>query len=451
MVETGGDAHPTRVPRTPQQRRVIAVYLGVSGVYTLATSIIWGVNTLFLLKAGLGIFQVMLVNTAFTVGQLVFEVPTGVIADTLGRKKSLLFGVATLFVSTLLYVGAYRFGWGIWVFAAASVLIGLGFTFQTGAADAWLVDALDHTGWEGGKEQVFGWGGMTFGTAMLVGTLAGGGLGQIDLQLPYLVRSGVLAVCFATILVVMRDIGFTPRPLATSRFAEETRTILKAGVEYGWRHPVVRPLMFVSLAQGLFFIYGFYSLQPYLLDLLQRNLVWAVAAVTAAGSSMGIVGNSLVGRIMRGPGGRRRAGRVLALVAGSQALFALAIGLTGVLAPANARGPLLFLFVTLLWLAFSFGMGVSGPVRSALLNAQIPSAQRATVLSLDSFFSDVGGSVGQPGLGWIAQVASIPVGWMVGAVAMAAAVPLYLRADAADRARVPGVREGMSGESAVGE
>jgi hypothetical protein len=142
---------------------------------------------------------------------------------------------------------------------------------------------------------------------------------------------------------------------------------------------------------------------------------------------------------------------VLALVAGSQALFALAIGLTGVLAPANARGPLLFLFVTLLWLAFSFGMGVSGPVRSALLNAQIPSAQRATVLSLDSFFSDVGGSVGQPGLGWIAQVASIPVGWMVGAVAMAAAVPLYLRADAADRARVPGVREGMSGESAVGE
>jgi MFS family permease len=451
VAEAGRAGGAGRIPRSAQQQRVVAVYLGVSGVYTLATSIIWGVNTLFLLKAGLGIFHVMLVNTAFTVGQLVFEVPTGVIADTLGRKKSLLFGVATLFVSTLLYVGAYRFGWGIWVFALASVLIGLGFTFQTGAADAWLVDALDHTGWEGGKEQVFGWGGMAFGGAMLLGTLIGGVLGQIDLELPYVVRSAILAICFVAILVVMRDIGFTPRPLRASRFGEETRAILKAGVEYGWRHPVVRPLMFVSLAQGLFFIYGFYSLQPYLLQLLRSNLVWAVAAVTAGGSLLGIVGNSFVGRIMKGPDGPRRSGRVLAFVAGSQVLLALAIGLTGVLAPASARGPLLFSLVTLLWLAFSFGMGVSGPVRQAFINTQIPSAQRATVLSLDSFFADVGGSVGQPGLGWIAQATSIPVGWVVGAIAMVASVPLYLRADAAERKQSRLTGERVSGLGATGE
>lgn len=444
-----GDSGARRAARTPQQRRVVAVYLATSALYTLATSVIWGVNTLFLIKAGLDIFQVMLVNTAFTVGQMAFEVPTGVIADTVGRKTSLLFGVATLLASTLMYVGAYRYGWGMPVFIAASVLIGLGFTFQTGAGDAWLVDALDHTGWEGGKERVFGWGGMTFGTAMLVGTLGGGVLGQIDLQLPYLVRSGILALCFVAILVMMRDIGFQRRPLKASSFGEETRTILRAGLRYGWLHPVVRPLMFVSLAQGLFFMFGFYSLQPYLLQLLARDLVWVVAAVTAAGSAMTIVGNSFVARVMRGPDGPRRSGRVLAAMAGLQALCALGIGSVGILLAPRASGLVIFAVVTLLWLVFSFAMGLSGPVRQAFINAQIPSAQRATVLSLDSFFNDAGGAAGQPGLGWIAKVWSVPVGWVVGALGLIAAVPLYLRADAA----VPTNSDGatVSGETAARE
>jgi len=434
--------------RTPGQRRVVGVYLATQGLYTLATSVIWGVNTLFLLKAGLDIFQVMLVNTAFTVGQMLFEVPTGVIADTVGRKTSQLLGVATLLVSTLLYVGAYRYGWGMPVFVAASVLIGLGFTFQTGAGDAWLVDALDHEGWVGGKEQVFGWGGMTFGIAMLVGTLGGGVLGQIDLQLPYVVRSAILAVCFVAVLVMMRELGFERRSLQLSRFGEETRTILRAGTKYGWQHPVVRPLMFVSLAQGLFFIYGFYSLQPFLLQLLDLNLVWAVASVTAAGSAMGIVGNTLVRRVMAGPRGPRRAGRVLAAAAGLQTVCALGIGVTGVAVAPIVGGLAAFALVTALWLAFSFAMGVSGPVRQAFINEQIPSAQRATVLSLDSFFTDAGGAAGQPGLGWIAKTWSVPVGWIVGTVALAAVVPLYLRADAAAPARTAAA---MSGERGEGE
>ena len=40
-------------------------------------------------------------------------------------------------------------GWGIAGFVVASALIGLGFTFQTGAVDAWMVDALDAAGWTG--------------------------------------------------------------------------------------------------------------------------------------------------------------------------------------------------------------------------------------------------------------------------------------------------------------
>ena len=429
----GQDENMVEVP--PSSKRVVAVYLTTSSIFTLATSIIWGVNTLFLLGAGLTIFQVMLVNTAFTVGQIVFEIPTGVVADTIGRKASFLLASATLLVSTLWYVGAARYHWGVWSFAAASVLIGLGFTFQTGAVDAWLVDALDHTGWSGPKDRVFGWGGATFGASMLIGTLAGGFLGQIDLQLPYVVRAVLLGFCFVATLIMMREWGFEPRKLKLSRFGEETRSIMDAGARYGWRSPVVRPLLFVSLATGLFFIFGFYALQPYLLQLLGRNLVWVVGVVTAASSLASIGGNSLVRRVMETPTGRRSAPRVLAAAAGIQAVLLIAIGCVGLLM--HTPGLLPFGIVVVLWLGFSVLMGVAGPIRQGFINEHIPSKQRATVLSFDSFFADIGGSAGQPALGYMAQVASIPAAMATGALVLFVPIPLYLAAQRAV-ARVAG-------------
>jgi hypothetical protein len=82
--------------------------------------------------------------------------------------------------------------------------------------------------------------------------------------------------------------------------------------------------------------------------------------------------------------------------------------------------------VVALWLAFSVLMGVAGPVRQGFINEHIPSKQRATVLSLDSFFADVGGSAGQPALGYLAQVVSIPAAIATGALVLFVPIPLYL-------------------------
>ena len=94
-------------------RRIIRTYLGIAASTTLAQSLIWGINTLFLLSVGLDIFQVMLVNAAYTVAQVFFEVPTGVIADTLGRRVSYLLAVGIIFVSTLLYMWFGLAGLGV--------------------------------------------------------------------------------------------------------------------------------------------------------------------------------------------------------------------------------------------------------------------------------------------------------------------------------------------------
>jgi MFS family permease len=389
------------------------------------------VNTLFLLDAGLDIFQVMVVNAAFSAGQVIFEVPTGVVADTIGRRTSFLLGIFVLFVSTLIYVAAWNYGWDFWGFFGASLILGLGYTFQTGAVDAWLVDALEFTGFDGHTEDVFARAGMVFGIAMLSGTLAGGFLGQVSLGLPFVIRAAILVVAFVVVFAAMRDLGFEPRPLKASRFAHETRVIFQAGVTYGWRHKVVRPLMFVSLVWGLFMMFFFYSSQPYALEILGQDLVWVAGALTALYGLMGVVGNAFVPRLMKlKDGARRSSAGVLAVCSALGALIVLGMAVVGFTVPET--GSVLW-FAALVVLASAFGIlfGLMGPVRQAFLNAQIPSAQRATVLSLDSFFDEAGGLAGQPAFGYVAQAYSIPVSYTAGAVVMGIAYPLYRRAEKA--------------------
>lgn len=426
---------------TETARRIIGTYIGTSVLFTLSTSIIWAVNTLFLLNAGLTIFQVFLVNAAFSFGDVVFQVPTGVIADTLGRKVSFLLSLGTLTLSTLAYVAAAQFHLGIWVFAAASVFLGLGFTFYEGAVEAWLVDALDRVGYAGTRERVFTWGGMSFSGAMLVGTLSGGLLGQIDLSLPYVVRTALLAMTFVLVFFFMHEVREQRPPLQMRAFAERSRRVFVDGVSYCLHNPVVRPLLFVSGVQGLFFIYGFYSWQRYFLDVLGREAIWLTGVVSALFGLAGIVGNALVSRVTRN--GTRPAAPILARIAMAQAAIVSVIGLIGVLLPKADRGVVPFVVLVALYVSFGVTFGLFRPIRQAFLNPYIRSEQRATALSIDTMFSDAGGTFGQIGLGYLSQVVSIPVAWTVSGAFLLAGYPLYRTA--AKAAERPGAKPDRGG------
>src|SRR5688572_750624 len=136
-------------------RHIQRVYLILLLLHTLAASFIWGINTLFLLDAGLSNAQAFAANAFFTAGLVLFEVPTGVIADTRGRRLSYLLGTLTLTISTLLYLLMWRISAPFWAWAVTSALLGLGFTFFSGAVPAWLVDALKASGFKGQLDSVF--------------------------------------------------------------------------------------------------------------------------------------------------------------------------------------------------------------------------------------------------------------------------------------------------------
>lgn len=398
--------------------RVIRTYLLVSALFNLAASLIWGVDTLFKLQAGLNIFQVMLTNAAFTFGMVVCEIPTGVVADTLGRRVSLLLCIATLFVSTLLYLAIAWQGWGFWPFMWASALLGLGYTFYTGAVDAWLVDELKATGYTEPLEPVFARGQMAFGAAMLVGTLGGGFLGQLHLYVPYLVRAATFLPLFALALLGMSEQGYTRRALEWRRLPAELRRVFVDGLQYGMRHRVVRPVMFASLVGMSFMIFGFYSWQRYFLDLLGRDLVWVDGLIAALASLAMMFGNWLVRPLSLVIGTRTG---LLAASAAAQAVAAALCGAAGFLLGVPAA----FYVAVPLYLVYGVALGAMNPVKQGYLNAHIPSAQRATIISLDSMFADLGGVGGQTGWGYLAKVRSIGEAWIYAGATLLVGVPLY--------------------------
>src|SRR5207247_2002395 len=279
---------------------LIRTYYAITALFNLAMSLIWGIDTLFKLGAGLDIFQVMLTNAAFTLGSMVFEIPTGVVADTVGRRISLLLCLATLFVTTLLYVGIAWRGGGFWPFAAVSGFLGL---------------------------------------------------------------------------------GYTRRTLELGRVPAEMRRVFVEGMRYGLEHPVVRPVMLASLVSMSFMIFGFYSWQRYFLDLLGKNLVWVDGVISSLVGLSLIAGNALVAPVSRVV--PTRTGVLMVSVA----VQAASVVLCGLLTD--------FYVVVALYLVYGAAVGLAMPVKQAYLNAHIPTAQRATIISLDSMFANAGGVMGQ--------------------------------------------------------
>jgi predicted MFS family arabinose efflux permease len=254
---------------------------------------------------------------------------------------------------------------------------------------------------------------------MLVGTMAGGLLGQLELWIPYVVRAAVLVPAFLLGLLAMRDVGFAGRPLTPADFGRQTRRIARAGIAYGLGDRVVRFVMLATLVQGVFLVYGFYSWQKYFLDLLGRDLVWVAGVIAALVGLTQILGNALVGWILRHVPDR---GLLLMTAAG--------VSTAAVVGAALVQR---FWVAVPLYLTSTTAFGVYGPIKQGWLNERIPSQERATIISLDALFGDGGMTVGQVGLGYLSRAASIPAAWLLGGLTQAAALPLLGRARRAER------------------
>jgi MFS family permease len=384
---------------------------------TLAASLIWGINTIFLLDAGLSNFEAFAANAFYTAGMMLFEIPTGVVADSRGRRISFLWGTVTLAVATALYVLLWQLGSPFVWWAVVSLLLGLGFTFFSGATEAWLVDALNATKFDGMLENVFARGQVVSGVFMLLGSVAGGFLAQLtNLGVPYVVRAGILLVMFLVALRLMHDLGFTPERGKT--IGAEVKTIVDSSVQYGLKVPAIRATMLSGFFVGGVGLYVFYALQPYLLELWGNPEAYGIAGLVAAVVAGATIVGGLITPLIRRWFARRTS--VLIVMTAVSAALIVAVGLS-----AN------FWVVLVLIVLSSLADAAGDPVRRAYLNGMIPSQQRATILSFDSLITSAGGVVLQPALGRVADVYSYRVSYLWSGIGSALALPFLIRARAA--------------------
>jgi MFS family permease len=389
--------------------RIERTYYLIAGVYTLSASLIWGVNTMFLLGAGLSLMEAFLANAIFTGAMAVFEVPTGIVADTRGRRTSFLLSVSLLMVGTLAYVAVGAYGGGMTGIIIASIVLGLGYTFYSGAVEAWLVDALRATGYTEPIDRVLARGSAISSVAMLVGSVSGGLLGAIGLAVPYLVRSALLFVAFFIGWRAMHDTGFTVHPVRWGEVPKEMARVGRDSLNFGWREPHARLAILAGAMPAIFLAWGYHAWQPYFLQLLGMSDVRVLGFVAAAVSLAMAAGSWLVERLARFCGHRTT------MLLGASIVYSvatLAVGLTDS-----------FWIAVSFYLIGSAASGVFAPVNQAYLHAVIPSEQRATVLSLSSLAASAGSMGGQAGLGWLAASRSLGTGYLAGGIVSAFAIP----------------------------
>ena len=393
-------------------RAIQRIYLLLLLLHTLAASFIWGINTLFLLDAGLSNTEAFAANAFFTAGMVIFEVPTGVIADTRGRRTSYLLGTLTLAISTVLYLLMWYVSAPFWAWALSSAFLGLGFTFFSGAVEAWLVDALTFSGYlrEGGKlESVLAKGEIVEGIAMLSGSVAGGVIAQAtNLGVPYILRAIVLVITFVVAFALMWDTGFTPG--RGKHAIREVKSLLRSSIEYGLGNPPVRWVMLAAPFTGGVTIYTFYAMQPYLLDLYGDQRAYSVAGLAAAI----VAGAQIAGGLLVPYIGRAFSRRTSVLLSGT-ALGAVTLAVIGLV-------PQFWIAIALLVL-WALMFAALTPVRQAFLNGLIASRHRATVLSFDSLLGSTGAVGIQPALGKVADVWSYPASFVCSAAIQALAIP----------------------------
>ena len=394
---------------------VYLIYLAASGfLFRLAATIF----SVFLIRdLGFDPMQLLLMGTFLEASYLVFEIPTGVIADTVSRRLSLLIGLFGVGVAFILLSVATSF----LVAAASQVLWGIFATFESGADVAWLTDEI-------GEERAHAYylkGEQAWQIASVVGIAASVGIaaGFHDLRTPiFLAGIGTIGLGFLMI-PLMREEGFTPRERpAGERLRTGLLQTFRDGVAQVRAHHVLLLILVVAAlhgasTEGFDRLADFHLLKdiglPRIGDL--DPIVW-FGVLDGVGLVMGIGAIQVVKKRVHLEG-HARVARVLGVIDLALAFAVVAFAVTGRFGVA----------MVMFWIVGGL-RNVRTPIFTAWVNQGLDPKTRATINSMATQADAVGQAAGGPILGVIATTAGAP--WAIGISGLLRlpALALYARA-----------------------
>lgn len=366
------------------------VYLIYCGGTAVCYALIFTVYMIYQIEvAGLEPLQLVLIGTALEVGIFVFEIPTGVVADVYSRRLSVIIGIAITGIAFLL---ATVPTFAVMILAAG--LWGFGYTFTSGAFDAWITDEI-------GVEAIgslFNRGAQVGGLFGLIGIVLSGLIGSISLIMPILVGAVGFLLLALFLLACMPETGFHPTPKEERETFKALSTTFRDGLLAVHSQPILISVLLIGLFIGMS-SEGFDRLwQKHVIDQFAipaltglQPVAW-FALFDAMASILGILGNEVVRRVVNLSDVRAMA-RALMVMSSLLVFGWFAFALVRTLPLAMAA----FLLIALM-------RGLYGTVYGAWINQYIPSKVRATVLSMSGQVDAVGQIAGGPIVGVVGSL-----------------------------------------------
>ena len=365
-------------------------------------------------------FQLVLVGTVLELSVFLFEVPTGVVADTYSRRLSLIIGFAVIGIG-LAIEGAFAF---VGAILFAQVIWALGYTFTSGATEAWL---MDEAGEEAGEQALLR-AAQFAPVGSLIGIALGASLAAVSLRIPYFFGAGGMALISLALLAIMREANFTPTPKSERGTFYDGWQTFQSGLDVVRSRSVLVLIMLISVGQGLWSeafdrlweLQFLENLAPFPFRADLNPVLW-FGIINGAGLILGIGAIEIMRRIIRG-----RDATVLAASLGVSAT-AMGIGLaTFALAGSFALGVGAYLTVRIIYRMLD-------PLLIAWLNRGMERTVRATVISMYGQMNAFGQITGGPVVGLIGSLAGVRTALFVSSLVLIPVVGLYGLATRASR------------------
>ncbi|MCI4065433.1 MFS transporter [Micromonospora sp. R77] len=414
-------------------RQVRFRYLTLYGLRWLPTGLMIPVMILLMQERGLSLTQIGLVSTAQGLIVLALELPTGGLADALGRKPVLVTAWMVCLVSLAVFAVADSF----WLFFLSWALQGVYRALDSGPLESWYVDATLAADPDAGYERGLGHAGTVIGVAIGAGALLSGGLialgpvGPVSaLTLPVLVAIALQAVALVAVLALLVEVRPARGAGALRASVAEAPRMVGQAVGLLRRNRVLLALVCVELFWG-FGMVTFESLLPLRLAEAVGDADRAAVLLGPASSVAWLAnaaGAALTPLLLRRVGAAPAAALMRILQGATVVGMGLLAGPVGVLVA---------------YLACYAVHGASNPLHAGLLHRQVDGPYRTSVLSLNSMMAQPAGALGMVVLAAVADRTSVSVAMVVGAVVLALAAPLYLpawragRTATADRSGTP--------------
>ena len=379
-------------------------------------SIVFAANQLYRVQTvGLDPLQLVLVGTALEVTAFIFEIPTGIVADTYSRRLSVIIGTFLFGIGFIVEAAVPVFG----VILLAQVIWGTAWTFISGAHSAWITDevGVDEVG------PVFLRSSQLHQLGNLMGIPFFVLLGNLSYRTPIVV-GGVLFILLGIFRwIVMPETGFVRTPKEERETWKAMTGTFKAGLTLARLKPVLLTFAVISIFVGLY-SEGYDRLsEAHFIQLFRfPPLPWGgdpiiswFAIIRVAGIFLSLGATEVVKRRLD----TANNAKIARLLSGIYSLVSL-----GLLAFAWSQNFYLAIAAVLL---VDTMRSLTGPLQDTWVNKYIDSKVRATMLSMTSQLDALGQMFGGPVVGLVGNLRSIKAALTTSALLLLPVVPLFGR------------------------